>query len=51
MTLFIDPLDQILMDFNREVTAENPEGKTKLINYSEWSAKIRELLAHEQKDI
>lgn len=41
--LAIDPLCQILADFHADTHTENPDGKTKIIRYDEWVAKIRAL--------
>lgn len=48
VSIFIDPLDQILMDFYLACWTANEEGKTEIINYSQWSAKIRKLMEYEK---
>jgi hypothetical protein len=45
--LQIDPLCQIFMDFYASMREENPEGKTKVINYIEWADKIRKLMSED----
>jgi len=43
VSIFIDPVEHILMDFYLACWAANQEGKTEIINYSEWADKIRAL--------
>ncbi len=43
MTIFIDPLEQILIDFYLECWTANEEGKTTIVDYSVWADKIRNL--------
>lgn len=44
MTLFIDPVTQVLMDFYLEAWAAKEEGKTYVIDYEKWTQKIKKTL-------
>lgn len=44
VSVFIYPMSQIFMDFRMSLLEENPDGKTKIINYGEWAYKAIELM-------